>query len=75
MGDDTFGQCGQGAENRQKVAPFFEVRHSTPQKVIIPEKIVKIASGDRHCLAVSEKGSLFGWGYNNMMQLSNADDF
>jgi len=30
MGDDTFGQCGQGAENRQKVAPFFEVRHSTP---------------------------------------------
>ena len=36
---------------------------------------MKIASGDRHCLAVSEKGSLFGWGYNNMMQLSNADDF
>jgi len=34
-----------------------------------------VVSGDRHCLAISEKGSLFGWGYNNMMQLSNADDY
>lgn len=30
MGDDTFGQCGQGAENRQMVAPFYEVRHRVP---------------------------------------------
>lgn len=24
MGDDTFGQCGQSAENRSSVAPFYE---------------------------------------------------
>lgn len=23
MGDDTFGQCGQGGDKRQAVAPFF----------------------------------------------------
>lgn len=30
MGDDTFGQCGQGGLNRQAVAPFFELRHRQP---------------------------------------------
>jgi alpha-tubulin suppressor-like RCC1 family protein len=24
MGDDTFGQCGQGGSGRQYIAPFFE---------------------------------------------------
>ena len=75
MGDDTFGQCGQTAENRQKVAPFFEVRHRTPQKVIIPHKVKKIVSGHRHTLAVTENGLLFGWGFNSMQQLSNADSY
>lgn len=55
MGDDTFGQCGQGVHDRQQVAPFFEVRHSTPQKVAsLPENIVKVVTGDRHCLAISD---------------------
>jgi len=66
MGDDTFGQCAQGAENRQKVAPFFESRHRTPQSVPIKEKIVKVVSGNRHCLAISETGNLYGWGFNSM---------
>lgn len=75
MGDDTFGQCGQGVENRAKVAPFFEVRHRTPQKVPIKEKIVKVVSGNRHCLAISETGHLFGWGFNSMQQLSHSDEY
>ena len=75
MGDDTFGQCGQGGENKAKVAPFFEVRHRTPQKVAIPEKIVKIVSGNRHTFAISNKGSLFGWGFNSMQQLSHSDEY
>lgn len=75
MGDDTFGQCGQTDDNRQKIAPFFEVRHRTPQTIAIPEKIVKVVSGNRHCLAISEKGSLFGWGFNSMQQLSHSDDY
>lgn len=33
MGNDTFGQCGQGGENRQAVAPFFDVRHAKPVEV------------------------------------------
>ena len=66
MGDDTFGQCGQGEENRQKVAPFFEVRHRTPKKVPIPEKVVKVVSGNRHNLAITDQGSMFGWGFNSM---------
>ena len=66
MGDDTFGQCGQGAENRQMVAPFFERRIRKPERVMIPEKVVKIATGYRHSLAITEKGHIFGWGYNNM---------
>jgi len=36
---------------------------------------VKVVSGDRHCFAISDKGSLFGWGYNNMMQLSHSDEY
>ena len=75
MGDDTFGQCGQGEENRQKVAPFFEVRHRTPQKVPIPEKVAKVVSGNRHCLAITENGGLYGWGFNSMQQLSHSDDY
>ena len=66
MGDDTFGQCGQGKENRQVVAPFFEARHRTPQLIHLPIKITKIVSGARHCLAISAEGGLYGWGFNSM---------
>ena len=41
----------------------------------IPEKVIKVVSGDRHCLAITEKGHLFGWGFNNMMQLSHSSEF
>lgn len=66
MGDDTFGQCGQGGSNRQAVAPFFEFRQRKPVEVKVPAKITKIACGFRHSLAIGEDGRLFGWGFNSM---------
>ena len=41
----------------------------------IDEKIVKIASGYRHNIAISEAGNVYGWGYNNQQQLAHADEF
>ena len=75
MGDDTFGQCGQGGDKRNVVAPFFEIRHRTPQKVAIPSPVKKVVCGYRHSLAVTEDGKLFGWGFNSMQQLSNSAGF
>ena len=43
--------------------------------VVIPEKVTKIVCGYHHSLAITEEGSLFGWGYNNMLQLSNSDKY
>lgn len=65
MGDDTFGQCGQSADSRSTTAPFFEKRFGKPVQVMIYEKVVKIVSGYRHNLAITEKGNIYGWGYNN----------
>ncbi len=65
MGDDTFGQCGQSAEGRSSTAPFFEKRFGKPVQVMIYEKVVKVVSGYRHNFAITEKGNLYGCGYNN----------
>ena len=54
MGDDTFGQCGQSGESRSTTAPFFEKRYGKPQLVNLPEKVVKIVSGYRHNLAITD---------------------
>lgn len=75
MGDDTFGQCGQALENRQASFPFQQVKHSLPMLVRIPEKVTKVVSGYHHSLAITESGALYGWGYNNMLQLSNSDKY
>lgn len=54
MGDDTFGQCGQSSEGRNTTAPFFEKRNGKPVQVQIPEKVVKIVTGYRHNLAITD---------------------
>lgn len=38
-------------------------------------KIQKVVCGFRHSLAISEDGRIFGWGFNSMQQLSNADKY
>ena len=75
MGDDTFGQCGQGGSNRQYVAPFFEQRHSKPVTVAIKDPVEKVVCGFRHSLAITKTGKLYGWGFNSMQQLSNSEQF
>ena len=65
MGDDTFGQCGQGGEGRSMVAPFFEKRFGKPVLVPLEARVEKIICGYRHNLAITTAGKLFGWGYNN----------
>jgi alpha-tubulin suppressor-like RCC1 family protein len=37
--------------------------------------VIKIVSGYRHNLAITDKGRLFGWGYNNQQQLSHSDEY
>jgi hypothetical protein len=54
MGDDTFGQCGQGGEGRSSTAPFFEKRFGKPVLVKLPEKVVKVVAGYRHSLAITD---------------------
>ena len=36
---------------------------------------MKIVAGYRHSFAITEKGHLFGWGYNNQQQLSHGSEF
>lgn len=54
MGDDTFGQCGQGGEGRSATAPFFENRFGKPVLVKLSEKVTKIVAGYRHSMAITE---------------------
>jgi len=46
-----------------------------PMLVKIPEKVTKVVCGYHHSLAITESGALYGWGYNNMLQLSNSDKY
>ena len=32
---------------------------------------VRVATGDRHSLAINEDGQLYAWGYNNLGQLGD----
>lgn len=59
---------------RPVVPPYKNTRVGKPQKVNLKERIIKIASGKRHCLAVTEYGRLLGWGYNHQQQLSHGQD-
>jgi alpha-tubulin suppressor-like RCC1 family protein len=43
--------------------------------VQIPEKVLKVVSGYRHNIAITDKGNAFGWGYNNQQQLAHSDEY
>lgn len=48
------------------MAPFFERRFGKPTLVKLDgEKVTKIVCGYRHTLAITDKGEIYGWGYNN----------
>lgn len=75
MGDDTYGQCGVGQDQRSTAPPFNERRIKNPRLVENLPKIRKIVCGHNHNLAISESGQLYGWGSNQNVQLSNEDEF
>lgn len=52
------------------MAPFQSNRITSPHLIELP-KIIKIACGGDHCLAISEEGIAYGWGSNSHLQLSH----
>ncbi|VDN03308.1 unnamed protein product [Thelazia callipaeda] len=52
-GNGTYGQLGNGLEIKKRYEP---------EAVVIPEKIIMIASKYFHCLAVSKKQKIYCWG-------------
>jgi alpha-tubulin suppressor-like RCC1 family protein len=45
----------------------FERRYKFSQ-VSFPSKVLQVATGDRHSLAVTEDGKLWAWGFNQKSQ-------
>lgn len=65
-GSNSHGQMGDGST----------VTVKTPKKVVIQEnltevKIVGIAAGGSHVLAIDDNGSIWAWGYNGLGQLGD----
>jgi len=61
-GHGGLGQLGLDTQSESKM---------TPCCVLLPEevKIVDVAAGDGHTLALSENGHLYGWGHTEYFQL------
>ena len=66
MGDDSFGQLGLGYFNKEREQQmrdsynFIVRRERKPKHIIkLSEKIVKIACGENHTLALSESGNVY----------------
>ncbi len=65
-GDNRYGQLG----NQTTEDSYAPVAVDTGG-VLKGKRIVSIATGDHHCLALSADGSLFAWGLNDQGQLGN----
>lgn len=60
-GDNTFGQLGHSLDNSMS---------KLPQEVVgLTTRIIAIAAGDNHTLAVDESGQVWAWGRNAFGQL------
>lgn len=77
LGDDTLGQCGQGVQGRPLAGPFDEKIYDKPVLVkgLEEKKIVKLAAGGTHNIAVDSEGTAWGWGNNGLLQLSHEKEF
>lgn len=77
LGDDTLGQCGQGVQGRPLAGPFDEKIYDKPVLVkgLSDKKILKIAAGGSHNVAVDSEGTAWGWGNNSLLQLSHEKEF
>ena len=77
MGDDTHGQCGSGDLDRIFSGPFVSRIVRNPQRIesLSEQMIDKIYAGGNHNFALSKSGQVFGWGFNNVMQLGHEDEY
>lgn len=74
LGDDTYGQCGIDTFSRQLTPPYLQIKYPNPMEVVmLPDKVVDIASGKYHTLALLANGEVWGWGRNNKSQLADID--
>ncbi|KAL3877452.1 hypothetical protein ACJMK2_035156 [Sinanodonta woodiana] len=62
-GDNSRGQLGRG--------PVSKLEAKTPKliKTLVPYTVIQIASGNNHCLALTDNGMIFSWGDNRFCQL------
>lgn len=61
-GSNAVGQLGHDAENGRQPTPRMI-------KAIGAKHVVQIASGQYHCLALTNNGELYAWGSNSYGQL------
>lgn len=70
MGQNRWGQCGQG-----KDAPIHVFEPMVVKGIALSkEKVVKVAVGFQHCLVLCDSGKVFGWGKGERGQLGTGDD-
>jgi alpha-tubulin suppressor-like RCC1 family protein len=58
-----YGQLGDGTNTRD----------SLPEKVLNIGRIIDIAAGDYHSLAIEKGGTIWSWGFNNYGQLGHGN--
>jgi alpha-tubulin suppressor-like RCC1 family protein len=64
-GSNEWGQCANGSSlNYHKPVPVSALKGV---------KIISIACGDGHCVALSDKGVVYTWGWNHWNQLGHGE--
>lgn len=66
-GNNDYGQLGNGTTTRQSVPTAVK----TTTGALLGKKVVAIAAGGRHSLALCSDGTLATWGSNESRQLGN----
>ncbi|KAL6074816.1 Ultraviolet-B receptor uvr8 [Balamuthia mandrillaris] len=67
FGWNSYGQCGHGS--RDSIQPSLR-----PISTLQTTRVCDIAAGERHSLAISEEGQVWGWGSNQYGQLGLLED-
>lgn len=62
-GENDNGQLGQGSDDTND--------YNTPVQIPLLEKVISVAAGKAHVLALGESGKVYGWGLNASNQIGN----
>jgi alpha-tubulin suppressor-like RCC1 family protein len=75
-GLDNFGQLGHGGGANQRAPRQVEAgRFAPPGQGDAPERVVFVAAGTRHTVAVTAGGRLYTWGDGQRGQLGHGDNY